>query len=176
MKITSKIIGVEQDLQKEQKKIAHEVDRALVEVGVELKNDLQFFLKEVWYKGYDPVQYERRTDDNSLGTPLGDESNFDYWAVRQKLTFSYEPTGKHKEKEWSEREGDKLIEWIQSSHEIEDSYIPARPFWNDFLDAQMEGGLIEKFIKAMSSKYHVESEDSDNVDELSKEYIYQDYD
>lgn len=177
--ITAEIIGLKEDLEKEYKAIEKQVDRALLDVGVELKNDLQLALQKEWYQGYTPKKYKRRTDDNSLGTPLGSDENFEIGVRRRELEFVYEPTGEHRNKKWSDRDGDDLIAWIQSSHEYELSSIPARPFWNNFLDQQMDGGIMEKFIKGMSPKYTVLSDGNENLDELASEYItqgYNDYD
>lgn len=179
--ITAKIIGLKEDLEKERQDINKQADKALFSVGVEMKRDLQVILQKEWYERYTPTTYERRTDDNSLGRPIGSDDNFDVSVKRQSLEFSFNPTGKHANPEWSVRNGDALIEWIQAEHNYAESddgeiikKIPSRPFWNKFLDEQMDGGIMEKFANAMLPKYSVITDKSDDLSELAYNYLPED--
>ena len=178
-RISGQIIGLEEDFGKEVNSIKKEVNYALTQTGVELAHDLQSTLNREWYNKYKPKVYKRRTDDPSLGTPIGSDENFDETytdPTKQMLYFAYNPTGRHIKPAWSERNGDSLIAWIQNEHNYAnketgeiDFTIPARPFWNIFVREQENGGLMEKFIKAMSPKYTV-IEDRDKID-LSDSYL-----
>lgn len=180
-KITTEIIGIKEDLKKEHENIKKQVDYALLDVGVELQSDLRERLFQDWYKRYTPNQYERRTDDNSLGIPLGGDENFEIYVKRQTLEFSYEPTGHHANPEWSERNGDNLISWIQAEHNYAEEEngeiiqtIPSRPFWNNFVDEIMDGGFMGKFIKAMSPKYNVIPDGTEDLSDLTAKYLPED--
>lgn len=169
--ITAKIIGLKEDLEKENQTLKEHVNYALTQTGVEMTYDLISVLRRDWYNKYTPSIYERRTDDPSKGTPLGSIDNFDETYTdpqNQTLHFVYNPTGTHENIDWSNRSGNNLIEWIQKKHEYkipgsEEPYltIPARPFWNNFIDEEINGGIMSKFIKAMSPTYQVIEDDDD---------------
>lgn len=176
MRITAQINGLKEDLDNEYNAIKKQTNYALAETGVEMARDLQSALQREWYAKYKPKVYKRRTDDNALGIPIGSDENFDFGVRRQLLDFAYNPTGKHINPEWDSRDGDDLISWIQNEHNYADREtgeidftIPARPFWNIFLQEQENGGIMEKFIKAMSPKYTV-IEEKDKID-LSDSYL-----
>ena len=187
-KISAQIIGLKEDLNKEYRSIKNQTNYALTEVGVELQSDLISAIKRDWYSKYTPAIYKRRTDNQSLGTPLGDESNFAETHTSksdQTLYFAYNPTGEHRNTKWNDRSGDSLIEWIQREHEYKDEesgepylVIPARPFWNNFIDEQIDGGIMDKFIRAMSPVYNVleDERDKQDLESLSSEsYLAQDF-
>ena len=177
--ITAQILGLKEDLEKEYNAIKEKVNYALTEMGVEMARDLQSAIHREWYEKYKPRVYERRTDNPEFGTPIGGDENFEETytdQTKQMLHFAYNPTGKHINPEWSSRNGDDLISWIQNEHNYADNEtgeidftIPARPFWNIFLQEQENGGIMEKFIKAMSPEYKV-IEENDKID-LSESYL-----
>lgn len=184
--ITPQIIGLEEDLQREIRNINEKSVYALTVTGVEMVRDLQGVLHREWYQKYTPSMYERRTDNPSLGTPLGDDSNFQDTSTdvaTKTLEFVYNPTGEHENPDWNNRSGNNLITWIQKKHEYKkpgsnEPYliIPARPFWNKFVDEQIDGGIMEKFIRAMSPEYKVVKDSSDKLDSLAAEsYLPQDF-
>ena len=185
IQITGRIIGLKEDLEKEERAIGERATYALTMTGIELARDLQSTLRREWYAKYTPTVYQRRTNDPNLGTPIGDDSNFDISTdvAKRTLDFNYNPTGAHENPDWNTRSGDRLIEWIQKKHEYkapgrDEPYltIPARPFWNRFLDEQIDGGIMEKFIKAMSPEYTVLKDEKDNLDSLAAEsYLPQDF-
>lgn len=176
VQITGKIEGLKEDLENEEKSIKEQVNSALLNVGTEMQRELQSMIGSEVYEKYAPKVYIRRSSHPSYGRPLIDDDNFDISAKNQTLDLVYEPTGEHKVSKWHERDNDNLIEWLQKEHEIGGSYIPARPFWNDFIDKQMDGGFMEKFIREMSPKYTVETDgrDDETISEFALEYLPQD--
>ena len=178
IQIKGKIIGLNEEFAQEEKFIKKQVDYALLNVGVELQKELEEFIQVGVYDKYSPKEYLRRSANPTYGSPLTDEENFVVAVRKQSLEFIYEPTGEHKkEASWHERDGDKLIEWLQRGHKIEQSFMPARPFWNDFIDKQLDGGLMEKFIREMSPKYQVipDETDENSMNNLALEsYVAQD--
>lgn len=180
IQITGKIIGLKEDLAKEEKSIKKQANYALTQTGVELARDLQSTLHREWYKRYTPKVYQRRTDNPKLGTPIGADENFgdtNTDVAKNMLEFVFNPTGQHANRDWNSRSGDKLITWLQNEHNYADEEtgeidftIPARPFWNIFLQEQENGGIMEKFIKGMSPEYTVIPEASDKI-ELTDSYL-----
>lgn len=139
---------IDSDVTAEIKDISAKIPPALQYIGSEMTANLQKHIKEDWYTPWRPDAYERRTDNPSLGTPLGSTENM-HIAVAgpthdQRLTFTYLPTGEHAEEKWHQRDGDELIKWIQ--HGAGD--IPARPFWNNFVSEQ-EHAVITNLEHAM---------------------------
>lgn len=178
VQVTATYTGLEQDIEKEKKAINEQVNIALNFMGSEMQRDLQTILWDEWYKKYTPTRYIRRTDNKSLGTPLGDNENFDISVKNQTLEFVYSPTGVHANPEWTNRSGDDLITWIQKAHyyaEAEDgevlNNIPSRPFWNIFIDKQMDEKIIDNFIEGMSPKYTVTQDKNDDFTDLAQNYL-----
>ena len=137
---------IDEDFNSEMKKIQGGIPQALQYVGSEMIVNLQKHIFKDWYKKYKPAEYQRRTDDISLGTPLGGEANMDVSVNKDKLEFTYEPTGEHANEIWNTREGDDLIEFLQVGWDG----IPARPVWNNFVREQLNEGIMKSFIKGMS--------------------------
>lgn len=174
MRITAQINGLKEDLEKENKKIKIQIDRALNYVASEMEENLRQHLWEDWHEKYFPKEYIRRTDNYSYGRPLGGGKNFHIEVKNGLLTFDYEPTGKHQVTVWYDRDGNDLIEWIQKEH----GDIPPRPFWNNFIDEQINEKILENFVKGMSAKYKVEinSEDTNGLQSIAAEsYLPQDF-
>lgn len=144
--------GIYQEYHKNEQIIKNQIPIALDNVGSDMKNRLQKYIHEIWYLGYTPSVYERRTDDNSLGVPLGDDSYIDISTTPKMegnvagLVFSYEPKGDHVKTEWHDRDNDALIEFLQ----LGKGKIPPRPFWNSFVAEMQSGGAIESFIRNMA--------------------------
>lgn len=142
----SGIETIDEDFELESRKIQAGIPQALNYVGSEMIVSLQKHIFEDWYEKYTPSVYERRTDDTSLGTPLGAEGNMDVFVDKDKMEFSYEPTGEHAKQSFHTRDGDRLIEFLQ----VGNKYMPPRPFWNLFVEEQKNRGIMEAFIKGMS--------------------------
>ena len=150
---------IDEDFELESRKIEKAFPQALQYVGSEMIVSLQKHIFEDWYKPWGPpLIYIRRTDNNSLGTPLGSKENMDVFVDNDSLEFTYEPTGDHAVSDWNSVSGDKLIEIIQTNSgwsypvgvdKIGRTIMP-RPFWNFFVEEQANSGIIDAFIKGMS--------------------------
>jgi hypothetical protein len=133
------------DVQKETANIEKKIPSALRVVGAEMIANLQEHIKNDWYSQYKPKKYKRRTDDPSLGTPIGSEEYMDAQVENNTLTFTYEPRGEHKYKGWHNRDNDDLINFLQVGTE----YMPPRPFWNNFVQDQRDSGIMNAFSQGM---------------------------
>lgn len=143
---------LEQDIESEKEKIKKASSVALNQVHSDLIATLQNHISSDWYEKYTPAYYKRRTDNPSLGVPLGSDENIlppDIQGTR--MVFEYLPTGQHQKKYWSIRNGDDLIEWIQK----EQGDIKPRPFWNNFVEEAKNGSIINSFVDGMKPFYDV---------------------
>lgn len=160
--ITAQMLGLKEDLEKEYKQINIQVDSALNYVASEMKENLRKHLWEDWHEVWFPKEYIRRTDNPSYGRPLGGEKNFHVEVKNGLLSFEYNPIGDHHIDHWHTRDGDKIITAIQTGKLL--GSPPPRPFWNNFVEEQINGGILESFIKGMSAKYQVEINQKDKSD------------
>lgn len=180
-----------EDLQKELdaqvKVVRKQIPQALQIVGAEMRDNLLTHLSMDWYSAYKPLAYMRRTDNPDLGTAITDTSVMNIDVKGANLTFGYMPTGETTQSfSFAMRNGDDLIEWIQSEHtfshkkkrkrgrprkdapkdEYEDITIPARPFWNRFVNDQ-QSKAADAFFAAMASptgEYEIVREATDTLD------------
>lgn len=137
--------SIDEDFQAEEKKIERQIPSALHFVGSEMIVNLKKHIYEDWYKKYTPKVYERRTDDPSLGQGLRSLDYMDVQVSGKDLLFTYEPSGEHAEEIWHTRDGDDLITFLQ----VGTDYMPPRPFWNNFVGEQRDGGIMEAFMRGM---------------------------
>lgn len=154
----------EEDLEKEQKGIESAAAIGLRMVESQFYTDLQRHIQKDWYEAWgDPKMYVRRTDDDALGTPLGDmEENAARYSSIDGLTLSfiYSPTGQHDNSAWSLVDGDKLIEIIQTNSgwkwkpdkDSKKRTIMPRPFWNNFVEEEFNGGAFAAFDYGFSGR------------------------
>lgn len=155
--------SIQQDLNNEATQIYQAIPTALHQVGSDMIATLQKHIEEVWYydHGFYPKEYKRRTDNPSLGTPLGSEKNMAYSVSGTSLDFTYMPTGEHKDKAWHDRDGDDLIVSIHLGKLLGDP--PPRPFWNSFVNDEEHNGVINSFAKGMKPKYDVIADGKDVI-------------
>lgn len=158
IQITGEIIGLKEDWDKEIKTIKSHTKTALNNVGADMVDCLQAHIQKDWYEKYNPKIYERRTDDTSLGTPIGssDKEIMNYSATKNSLDFIYTPTGQHQNEEWHDRDGDELIKWLQEEHIFTNNpynavVVPARTFWDNFVEEEKTRAL-DTFIRAMKDQ------------------------
>lgn len=155
------MVGIETDMKKQTDDINKTVHGALRWVSGDMLYSFYNYLFGTWYNGYTPLVYERRTDNPSLGRPLGDKKNISISVDNGRLTFDYSPTGYHATQFFSVvRNGDDLIESIQTGKLWGNP--PPRPFWNNFVKEQ-ETEALDSFIRAMKP-YKVEKENSERLD------------
>ena len=153
--------SIQEDVNAEIQTIWTKVPKALNNVGREMIVNLQKHIENEWYYGYSPKGYKRRTDDSSLGTPLGSADYMDYSANGGQFEFTYVPKGDHENSLWHTRDGDDLTESIQTGELKGDP--PPRPFWNSFLFEQEQSGIINAFAEGMLPDYKVVSDGNDVV-------------
>ena len=151
-------IGLQEDVDKALSDIDSAIAPALGDVGNGMIENLQRHIQEDWYEPWGPPKvYLRRTDNPSLGTPLGSPANMDVSVSGHSLTFSYEPTGEHENPDWSTVNGDALIRIIQENEgwkyqpgmDTKGRMIFPRPFWDNFVREQEAHGIMEQFTTAM---------------------------
>ncbi len=162
--------SLDKDFEKHQKAIKDQIPIALGVVGSEMVKDLQAIIEGYFYKSYTPSHYQRSGE-------MKDSSAMDYAPKGNELTFTYEPeTGHSGLDEWVQdkpvkgnfslpRSSDDLIIWGQHSHfDGTDHEIPARPFWNLFLDQQANEKILDNFARGMLPKYQIVQEEGECVD------------
>ena len=114
--------------------------------------------------------------DDAFDLVKGMSSNRKTGSVSHFIEFNYlpkgEPQGTLKDSlNWSEdleeylksqyktgetpffsnpRNGDDLIVWGQTAHDIGTKHIPARPFWNNFVEEQKNGAIMNTFSAYMT--------------------------
>lgn len=147
--------------------ISAQAESALRIVGREMRESLssEIIPREV-YEKYQPVEYIRRSEDPSLGTPLNAVTSppFGYLVERDgremNLKFFYLPDGRHKVQEWHSRDEDTLIKWLQEG--VPEKGIPPRPFWEIFLEEQSTDAL-HTFAENMKP-FDVSLENGEKID------------
>lgn len=143
-------------LQEETAKIESRIPSALEHVGREMQLNLIKHIEKDVYAKYSPQDYERRSENNSLGLPLTSRENIMTITKGNNLTFRYVPTGQYKgEGSWKIRHGDELIKAIETG-ELEGD-APKRPFFQNFIDEQLYGGIMNSFIDGMKPEYKVKA-------------------
>lgn len=157
IKLSTNVEGVREDINEEKKEIEISSLIALSEVGEDMKLCLQEHIHNDWYEKWgEPREYQRRTDDPSLGTPIGDISNMESYVLKSGLRFRYNPKGNHKNEKWSIQNGDDLIRIIQDNlgwkwkptEDTEGRMIMPRPFWDNFVEEE-ETRALSSFINAL---------------------------
>lgn len=168
--------SLDKDFEEHKRAIYQKVPKALHFVGSEMIGDLQRHIMDDFYDAYTPEGYHRRFDYYpNLGTPMISQDNMDVNVRGQELSFVYSPKTEHSNLDsWvqdkpvkgifslSSRTGDDLIVWGQMSHF--DGRIPARPFWNRFVEEQSRSNLLDNFIIGMGTVYKVEKESAEKVE------------
>lgn len=163
----TKITGfstLDQEIKKQFDAVDKSAAKALDVVLSDMRNDLQRHIQEDWYRQYTPNRYQRRTDNPSLGTPLGSEKNIkelhSYNSLGERsIELEYSPSGEHASSFWSKRNGDALIKSIQTGNLLGNP--PPRPFWNKFVEDE-EDKIIPTLRRNMAP--HKLETDNDIVD------------
>lgn len=149
LKITAEVKGIAETIEEQSKAIKKQIPKALQYVGAEMKVNLQKHIYEDWYLQYTPSVYKRRTDNPNLGIPIGSDKNISINVNEKQIEFDFSPDLYNKEFSPLNYSSDRMITWIQQTHEIFGVLIPPRPFWNNFLNEENNGATIAAFIKGM---------------------------
>lgn len=142
------------DINKKVGQVIKASEDGLKAVGSEFIHNLQTHIREDWYEPWGkPKQYQRRTDNNSLGTPLGSKENMSAPVRGLTLEFTYSPTGEHSNSKWHTKDGDAIINVIQKNSGW--SFIPQkdtkgreimpRPFWDNFVKEEKAWRAFDAF-------------------------------
>lgn len=161
--------SLDKDFEKHKKAIEKRIPTALGIVGAEMVKDLQSIIEGYFYKSYSPKHYQRTG-------AMKDDASMNYSPKGSELTFTYEPETSHTGLDaWVQdkpskgefplpRQPDDLIIWGQMSHfDGTDHEIPARPFWNMFLEQQGNEKILDNFARGMMPKYSVIREEGEIV-------------
>lgn len=183
IKISVKFEGLDEELNNEIAQIEKQIPKALENVGSEMIEGLSRHLDEDFYNKYSPVAYRRRYTEG-----LRNKKNMIATVKGRTLQFEYKPSGKPtgtlgQTQNWSDKlenwlkqfnktattpifspahEGNDLIVWAQKRHEIGKYEIPARPFWNNFVEEQKNSGIIDAFVVGMLPNYEIIKENGEN--------------
>lgn len=185
LKFTVKTIGLDAELKNEMSGLKKQSVASLTSVGADMAESLKRHIQNDWYNAYKPAVYERRTDDASLGTPIGSDDNFDISVDHSntRLDFYFEPDRENRKFDILSPTSDAMIEWIQREHKYGEVrrgtkfvkeaslVIPARPFWNNFVEEMANGGIIDSFIRNMSPQYQIKQDANDTNLNLAESYI-----
>lgn len=126
------------------------IPQALTQVGYEMAANLQKHIKNDWYKPWKPKTYPRRTDNPNLGMSIMDKRNMSFGVSNTSLHFFYTPNGEHADKKYHTRDGDELIQSIQEGKLHGNP--PPRPFWNNFVDEQINSAISREFGKSIKEQ------------------------
>lgn len=183
IKISVKFEGLDEELNNEIAQIEKQIPKALENVGSEMIEGLSRHLDEDFYNKYSPVAYRRRYTEG-----LRNKKNMIATVKGRTLQFEYKPSGKPtgtlgQTQNWSDKlenwlkqfhktattpifspahESNDLIVWAQKRHEIGKYEIPARPFWNNFVEEQKNSGIIDAFVVGMLPNYEIIKENGEN--------------
>lgn len=154
-------------------------------VYADMKDALESHIKEDVYWEYTPKKhgYERRSEDPRRGTSLiaavEDEDYtkqlepYDYSVGAVVAGLSYEPTGEHENRWWSDTDGDELIGRIEKKDpkynwEPKDGSLKKRPFWQNFVEEMIEGGRFARVIEEELKRRKI-AEPTDHIDGVTRD-------
>ena len=144
---------LEQDLVLFQAELAKRVGNAMNDVGADMQDALARHIETDVYNKYSPIQYQRRSENHGLGTPLNDmQANSHIYNKGAGVTIEYKPTGAHENASWNTANGDDLIGRIEKKNppyfKKAQGKVPLRPFWQNFVDEMVDDGMLENFFAA----------------------------
>lgn len=147
----AKLIGFEEDIEREFTRIHGQIDKSLQYVGAEMQSDLIGHIQNDVLKAYTPSIYVRRTTstEGKSGIPIESEKNIDITVENHRLTLSYEPESERTP--WNKPiKGDMFISVIEEGTGYNwNGKVPKRPFWQLFKDEMDEKaeGIFEKGMR-----------------------------
>lgn len=163
---------LEEDLDKEVAKIKRKIPSALRCVGSEMVQSLGHHIMQDVYQRYNPHgtdPYIRRLDYNRPSSLIGQEEAIQPSVKGTTLTLAYNPHGEQKQTK-DPKYGDDLIRRIETGEGYTWAHQPgARPFWQNFVDEQVDEKIILNFISGMSP-YAIEEEGND-VEAEETDYV-----
>lgn len=171
MELTVRVSGLEsidEDFKAFQAELSAAVRGAMDDVGERMKDALRRHIEQDVYEAYTPEVYQRRSENLLLGTPLNNmDANAYVWNHGAGLTLDYLPTGEHETRKWSGADGDALVGRIEKKsppYNWGDEKVPARPFFQNFVDEMTaQGELGRFFVEAMRAQGIVVEDDGAGV-------------
>lgn len=171
MELTVKVSGLEsidEDFKAFQAELSAAVRGAMDDVGERMKDALKRHIEQDVYDEYSPKVYQRRSENLLRGTPLNNmDANTFVFNKGAGLTLDYLPTGEHEVKKWSDEDGDDLVGRIEKKsppYNWGDDQVPARPFFQNFVDKMTtQGELGRYFIDAMRDQGVIVEDDGAGV-------------
>lgn len=177
--------SIDADVKLHKETINNIIPPSLGIVGAEMKEALKRHIESDFYAAYSPKSYPRRKDSPNYGTPLNSDANIHVFVQGSALSFGYFPDGSHTGivadslnwKDYSERRGigggtaplvpypvhgDELIQRLQNARYNWATSAPPRPFWNNFVNDMMSGGIINTLKAAFfNSGYSLIAENNE---------------
>lgn len=145
--IISGIESITGDFEAITPRINKAVSAGLNAVSSDMKAALKRHIELDVYSAYDPIDYLRRSENPSYGTPLNSDENIGATVSDNTLIFGYVPTGEHSLYDDEGLDNDELIKVISLAEGyqwyVKKRKIPARPFWNNFISEIIQGGQAE---------------------------------
>lgn len=146
--------SLREDLESATREVKAQIPFALHYVGAEMRERLQEKARTVWYDGYTPLNYDRRTDTGE-GIALADSRTMQIDVDEDSLSFTYEPVSNQWIPPDEDVSGDHLINIIQTGtggfwiSPKGEKRVPPRPYWNEFIADMENDGIISAFIAGM---------------------------
>lgn len=146
---------ITEDFEKIKSKLNVDINDSLNRMSIYLITQLQNHINTDVYKKYYPHEYKRRSENSLLGRSLLSEEYMDLQVNGTRLSFTYLPSGEHQNSKWNLKDGNDLINVLQTAigyrWESEYDKIPPRPFWNLFIE-DVERNFESRFIFELQSK------------------------
>ena len=167
------IEGIDKEFAEFQKKLGSQVQKAMSAMEAPLKDDLFRHIEQDVYNAYKPKVYPRRRDNPEFGTALNDmDANVTFYNRGAGFTLQYAPSGEHsgttadlpssspyydaddpRPIKPNPVHGDELIRRIETGRGYDWNVYPGkRPFWQKFVNEEMDGQLAQHFAEAMRSQ------------------------
>lgn len=145
--------SIDNDWKAFQADFTEKLRKAMDDVGADMLDALKKHIISDVYGAYRPKTYQRRSKDESLGTPLSDMAkNATVYNKGAGVTLDYSPTGAHANENWHTADGNDLIGRIEKKSppyfQKAQNKVPERPFWQNFVNEMVDQGELERYFAA----------------------------
>lgn len=168
---------LEQDVAAFQLALGKLVGSAMNDVGTDMQDALARHIETDVYEAYSPVSYKRRSENGGLGTPLNDmNANSHIYNHGAGVSIEYKPTGGHANEAWHTADGDALTRRLETKSppyfKRAQGRVPPRPFWQEFVDEVVDGGMAEHFFAAAMRRLGEEVTEDGNLVRDANDGVY----